>query len=85
MAIHLKRPWLTGRFKANLEPHEPSLLAFESKQVTKSQARALTLYSTITPFGTIEICIWKYYGKWSICSIGTNSPFSMIFPKVFKS
>ena len=48
--------------------------------------QALTLYSIITPSDAFEIlCIWKYYGKWSICSFGANAPFSMIFFKVFKT
>ena len=39
----------------------------------------------IAPFVAFEIlCIWKYYGKSSICSIGANAPFSIIFLKVFK-
>ena len=30
---------------------------------------SITLYSILTPFGAFEIsCIWKYYGKLSICS-----------------
>ena len=29
--------------------------------------------------------LWKYYGKWSICSFGANAPFSIIFSKVFKT
>ena len=46
----------------------------------------LTLYSIITPFDTHEISrIWKYYGKWSICSFGAIASFSIIFSKVFKT
>ena len=40
----------------------------------------------MTPFDTFEIShIWKYYGKWSICSFGANAPFPIIFSKVFKT
>ena len=46
----------------------------------------LTRYSIITPFDAFEMsCIWKYYGKWSICSFGANAPFSIIFSKVFET
>ena len=39
----------------------------------------------ITPFDVFKtLCIWKY-GKLSICSIGANAPFSIIFSKVFKT
>ena len=31
-----------------------------------------------------KLCIWKYYGKWSICSLGANAPFSIKFSKVFR-
>ena len=45
----------------------------------------LILYSIITPFDTFEIsCIWKYYGKCSICSKRANAAFS-IFSLVFKT
>ena len=45
-----------------------------------------TLYSMIKPFDAFEIsCFWKYYGKWSICSFGANSLFSIIFSKVLKT
>ena len=45
----------------------------------------LTFYSTITHFDAFGIrCIWEYYGKSSICYIGPNAPFSIIFSKVFK-
>ena len=55
--------------------------------VTKSILwKCVTLYSIITPVDTFEIlCIWKYYGKWSICSFGANAPFSIIFSDVFKT
>ena len=46
----------------------------------------LTIYSIVTPFDTFEIsCIWKYYGKWSFCSFGANTSFSIIFSKVYKT
>ena len=46
----------------------------------------LTLYSIIAPFDAFDIsCIWKYYGKWSICSFWANAPLSIIFSKVFKT
>ena len=46
----------------------------------------MLLYSIITPFDAFEIsCIWKYYGKCSICSFGANASFSIIFSKVFKT
>ena len=46
----------------------------------------LTLYSIIAPFDAFEIsCIWKYNGKWSICSLRANAPFPIIFSKVFKT
>ena len=43
--------------------------------------------SIIAPFDAFEIsCIWKYYGKWSICSsFGANASFSIIFSQVFKT
>ena len=47
---------------------------------------SLTLYPIIAPFDAFEIpCILKYHGKSSICSIGANAPFSIIFSKVFKT
>ena len=34
----------------------------------------------INAFDAFEISrIWKYHGKWSICSFGANAPFSIIF------
>ena len=34
----------------------------------------------LTSFDAFEIsCVWKYYGKWSICFFGANAPFSIIF------
>ena len=48
--------------------------------------KELTIYSMITLFDTFEIlCIWKFYVKWNICSLGANVPFSVIFSKVFKT
>ena len=56
----------------------------EKKKIYVKHAIKLTLYSIITPFDAFEISsIWKYYGKWSICSLGANAPFSIIFSKVF--
>ena len=45
------------------------------------------IYEMCLPFtqsyDAFEIsCIWKYYGKWSICA---NAPFSIIFSRVFKT
>ena len=46
----------------------------------------LTLHSIITQFDAFEISrIVNHYGKWSICSLGANVPFSIIFSKVFKT
>ena len=40
----------------------------------------------IAPFVAFKIlCIWKYYGKSSICSIGAIALFSIILLKVFKT
>ena len=37
-------------------------------------------------FDTFSIsCIWKYYGKCSICSLGANAPVSKIVSKAFKT
>ena len=44
---------------------------------------SLILYSIIMPFDAFEIsCIWKYSGKWSICSF--KCYLSRIFSEVFK-
>ena len=48
-------------------PHPIFSLYFRGEKLPN--IHALSLYSIITPFDAFEIsCIWKYYGKWSICS-----------------
>ena len=63
-------------------PHAASYVII----ISVAEKADLILYHMITPFDAFEIsCIGKYYGKWSICSIGANAPFSIIFSKVFKT
>ena len=42
----------------------------EKHIVSENNVTGLTLHSIITPFYAFEMWrIWKYYGKWSKCSI----------------
>ena len=66
-----------------LDPHLQKLWCLnESSTICHSIALSLTLYSIKAPFDTLKIsCIWKYYGKWSICSFWSKSS---IFHNIFK-
>ena len=63
-----------------------SQITYKDAQPTWLRNCALTLYSMITSFDASEVsCIWKYYGKWSICSFWSKCSIFHKFSKVFKT
>ena len=67
----------TVAYKVSKTKHETLLLSLPPPFLSRNDVRnSLTLYPMLTPFDAFEIlCIWKYYGKLSICSFGANAYF----------